>query len=183
MDREDFFHVIAAAADATKEDEFVVIGSQALVGYYADPPAELLQSMEIDLYPKNNPERGIEIDGAIGEGSAFQAQYGYYAHSVGPETATAPSGWEERLVPVVIPPRIPGRPTATAWCMEAHDLVLAKLARGEERDWDFARAALQVGIVGEETLRALLPLMPVSGDDQTRIREAVAGIATRAQRD
>ncbi len=67
--------------------------------------------------------------------------------------------------------------------MEAHDLVLAKLARGEERDWDFARAALQVGIVGEETLRALLPLMPVSGDDQTRIREAVAGIATRAQGD
>jgi len=177
VDREDFLHVIAAAADVLKETEFVVVGSQAIIGHYSDPPAEMLRSMEVDLYPKNAPERGIEIDGAIGEGSFFQREYGYYAHSVGPETATAPAGWEDRLIAVRVPPRISGRPEATAWCMEADDLVLAKLARGDDRDWDFARAALKADIVGKEKLLALVPTMPISEIRQTHIREAVEGIA------
>jgi len=177
VDRDDFFHVLAAAADVTKETEFVVVGSQAIVGLYADPPAEMLRSMEIDLYPKNAPDRGIDIDGALGEGSPFQSQYGYYAHSVGPETATAPEGWEDRLKPVTIPPRVQGRPSVTAWCIEVHDLVLAKLARGDQRDWDFAGAALSAGLVRKERLLTLIPTMPVPKHGHTRIREAIEGIA------
>jgi hypothetical protein len=32
--------------------------------------------------------------------------------------------------------------TVTGWCMEPHDVVLAKCAAGRERDWDFAREAI-----------------------------------------
>ena len=46
------------------------------------------------------PERAILIDGAIGEGSYFHEQFGYYAQGVGPETAVLPEGWESRLVGV-----------------------------------------------------------------------------------
>jgi hypothetical protein len=47
--REDFEHVIGAAANVAGEDEFVVIGSQAVLGPHPDAPDELLQSMEVDL--------------------------------------------------------------------------------------------------------------------------------------
>jgi hypothetical protein len=49
MDREDLFHVVAAAAQITKEEEFVVIGSQAIVGVYPSAPDEMLRSIEADI--------------------------------------------------------------------------------------------------------------------------------------
>jgi hypothetical protein len=51
MDREDLFHVVAVAAQITKEEEFVVIGSQAIVGVYPSAPDEMLRSIEADIYP------------------------------------------------------------------------------------------------------------------------------------
>ena len=117
MRRTDLERVIGAAANALGEDAFVVIGSQAILGPYPDAPEGLLlRSMEVDLFPRERPERAIEIDGALGDGSPFHEAFGYYAHGVGPETARAPAGWEGRLVEIDIPPR-PGseqapRPTA-----------------------------------------------------------------------
>lgn len=61
--------------------------------------------MEADLYPLRKPERAIEVEGALGDGSQFALAYGYYAHGVEPETAKAPLGWQDRLVRVDIPPR------------------------------------------------------------------------------
>jgi hypothetical protein len=43
--------------------------------------------MEADVYPLDDPDRAIEIDGTIGEGSYLHDTYGYYAHGVGAETA------------------------------------------------------------------------------------------------
>lgn len=37
------------------------------------------------------------IDGSIGELSAFHDTFGYYAQDVGPETATLPAGWVDRI--------------------------------------------------------------------------------------
>ena len=105
MRREDFEHVVAAAANVTNEDEFIVIGSQAILGAVKEPPGELLQSMEADIYPRHRPDLADAIEGALGDGSPFEAQFGYFAHAVGPETAKAPAGWEGRLIRVVIPPR------------------------------------------------------------------------------
>lgn len=103
MRKADFDHVIAVAAALTDESEIVVIGSQAILGSVEDPPAAMLRSLETDLYPRDRPERADEIDGTLGDGSRFQATFGYYAHGVGPETAKAPAGWEDRLVRVEMP--------------------------------------------------------------------------------
>jgi len=51
MERKDFEHLIRAAADATKEYEFVIIGSQSILGSIPYPPPELKMSMEADMYP------------------------------------------------------------------------------------------------------------------------------------
>jgi len=56
--------------------------------------------MEADLYPLREPELADAIDGAIGELSAFHDTYGYYAQGVGPETATLPAKWIDRVIPV-----------------------------------------------------------------------------------
>jgi hypothetical protein len=49
---DEFEHVIAAAANVTGQDEFVVIGSQAILGTHREAPAVMLVSLEADIYPR-----------------------------------------------------------------------------------------------------------------------------------
>lgn len=166
MKREALEHLIRASADLTGDDDIVVVGSQAIHGSHTDPPASLLLSVEADVFPRKLPERADVIDGAIGEGSPFHATFEYYAHGVGPETAKAPEGWEQRLVAL----KTRNTRGATGWCLEAHDLVLAKCVAGRAKDWAFAAEALRHGIVGLEVLAVRLPDLPVGQG----VRDAMA---------
>ena len=181
MRRDEFEHVIAAAAEVSGEREIVVIGSQAILGSVSDPPEAMLFSMEADVYPLRAPHKAEEIDGSLGDGSAFHGMNGYYAHGVGPETAVAPAGWEERLVRVDIPPRVGQSTGAVALCLEIHDLVLAKCAAGRERDWEFARDAIAAGLVRMEELFRRIDDLPEPAD-QGRIRRLLEGIVARDPR-
>jgi hypothetical protein len=147
------------------DDEIVVIGSQAVLGQFPDAPHELLVSVKADLYPENHSERSDLVDGSIGELSPFHDLYGYYAQGVGPETATLPSGWEERLI-VVDGPRLRG---ARGLCLEIHDLVLSKYVAGREKDLRFTKAAAHHRMVTRATLEERLATMNLD----ERVREAV----------
>jgi hypothetical protein len=173
--REDFEHVIGAAANVTGLDDFVVIGSQAILGTHAEAPAELLASLEADMYPRDDPGRADLIDGALGDGSQFQVTYGYYAHAVGPKTAKAPAGWQERLVRVEVAARVGSERRPVAWCLEAHDLVLSKCAAGRERDWAYAKAALGAEIVRLDVLLERAPDLPIPKQGRERADAACAG--------
>lgn len=179
MDRTQFEHVIAAAAIVSGEREIVVIGSQAILGSVEEPPTSMLRSMEADVYPLGDPEKAIDIEGSLGDGSQFQGTHGYYAHGVGPETAKAPAGWQDRLVKVEIPARVGQERGAIALCLDAHDLVLAKCAAGRDRDWEFARDALGAGLVQIDELLRRVDDIPVSASDQTHIRAMLNGIAAQ----
>lgn len=183
MRREDFEHVIAAAADVSGEREIVVIGSQAILGNVDDPPAGMLISMEADVYPRADPAKAIQIEGSLGDGSVFQGTYGYYAHGVGPETVVGPTGWEERLVRIDIPPRVTQSEGAVALCLEIHDLVLAKCAAGRERDWEFAREALGANLVEVDVLFGRIGDLPEPPADRRHIKRMLDGIVARAGRD
>jgi hypothetical protein len=176
--REDFEHVIGAAANVVGEDEFVVIGSQAILGSFPDAPASLLRSLEADIYPALSPDKADLIDGALGDGSSFHRSFGYYAHGVAPETAKAPAGWRERLIRVEIPPRVRSPRRPIAWCLEPHDLVLAKCVAGRERDWDFARDALASGIVDVGILLGRIDDLPIAADERDRVRRNLAALRT-----
>jgi hypothetical protein len=177
MRRDELEHVIAAAAEVSGEREIVVIGSQAILGSFAEPPETMLFSLEADLYPLHQPNKAELIDGSLGDGSFFHSTYGYYAHGVGPETAVAPAGWEERLVRMEIPLRVGQEVGPVALCLEAHDLVLAKCAAGRERDWEFARDALAHGLVELEELFRRIPDLPERVDEE-HIRKMLEGIAS-----
>jgi hypothetical protein len=71
MNAEHLRHILRAAATVTGEKVFVVIGSQSILGSHPDAPRSLRKSVEGDTYPKNHPEKAIEVDGAICSSSAF----------------------------------------------------------------------------------------------------------------
>jgi hypothetical protein len=167
VNRAEFEHVIKAAADIVK-DEIVVVGSQSVLGGFPDAPPALLRSQEVDVYPRSEPERAPEIDGAIGDGSPFHSTYGYYAHGVGPETIKAPAGWEARLERLELAAIRKKDGTVVAWYLEVHDLVLAKLAAGRQHDLTFAEDAIREGLADVGRLRRGVDLVPQN------VREPVA---------
>lgn len=179
MRADELHHVLQAAANLTGEDQLVVIGSQALVCQVSGIPDEMVTSMEVDIYPRDAPELADEIDGNLGEGSRFHETYGYWAHGVGPETV-APAGWEERLVPIVLPRFKHEDSYLTAHLLEAHDLVLAKLAAGRDRDLSYAITAVSADIVSLEELERRLEAMPES--HRTRVRDLLAVVRARVER-
>jgi hypothetical protein len=65
MNAEQLRHVLRAAAANTGERVFIVVGSQAILGSFPDAPRSLRKSVESDTYPRDNPAKAIEIDGAI----------------------------------------------------------------------------------------------------------------------
>lgn len=180
MDKEAFIHVIRAAASVV-DDELVVVGSQAILGTIDDPPEPLVRSLEVDLYPKTHADRAIEIDGALGDGSPFHEHYGYYAHAVGPETITAPAGWETRLKKVEFPAIQRKDGTAIGWCLSVPDLMLAKVAAGRSGDIEFVEAALTAGVTSADELRLGVDLLPdpVQSDARARVEGVIAKVTRR----
>lgn len=163
MNREQLEHVIGSAATIADDDEIVVIGSQAILGQFPDAPLELCRSMEADVWPRHHPERAELIEGSIGELSLFHETFGYYAQGVGPETAVLPDDWLERVVRV----RSLRTRGATGLCLELHDLVVAKLVAGREKDIEFIRATIAHQLLDEPTVLARLAATPLD-DDQRR---------------
>lgn len=171
MNRAQLEHVIRAAATIAGDTEIVVIGSQAILGRYPQAPLELLASADVDLYPRNQPERADLIEGSIGELSPFHETFGYYAQGVGARTAVLPDGWESRLVPV---------PTAagTGLCLDPHDLMISKYSAGREKDRAYVRAAIRHRLVDRETLLERLAQTPVEEARRSQIATQIGADAS-----
>jgi hypothetical protein len=162
MTRDELEHVIRAAAEVTDEYEFVVIGSQSILGPIPNPPPELTMSMEVDIYPMNAEDKADMIDGALGEGSHFHETFGYYAQGVDSNTACLPQGWKDRLQRV--------QSCATngriGYCLDVTDLFMAKTAANREKDREFNIALMRHGYVSPQVAIDMVALMPV--DDRTK---------------
>ncbi|HEX3746041.1 MAG TPA: DUF6036 family nucleotidyltransferase [Bryobacteraceae bacterium] len=172
MTRSQLEHLIGAAGAIADSRDIVVVGSQAILGQFPDAPDELLVSEEADVFPRNEPVRGELIDGSIGEDSPFHRTFGYYAHGVEEGTAVLPAGWRDRLVLV---DNVNTR-SVRGWCLEVHDLAIAKYAAGREKDIAFTRALARHGLADRAVLSERLAATPL--DDAAKSR-----ISARIQRD
>lgn len=152
MKREQVEHVLRAAAAIAQEYSFVVVGSQAILLAFPHAPAELLVSMELDLYPALHPEKADLIDGAIGALSSFDETFGYHADGVGPETAVMPADWGTRSQLFYVG-------DVTVICPEIHDLAVSKCVAGREKDADFIRALLRHQMIGLDMLHQRIALL------------------------
>ena len=143
MKREHLEHLIRAAGAIADTDELVIIGSQAILGACPTAPAELLRSMEADIYPLADPSKADLIDGSIGEASPFHETFSYYAHGVGPTTAVLPADWQERAV-IICNENTNG---VRGLCPHPSDLAVSKLVAGRQRDMEFVQALLRHQII------------------------------------
>lgn len=157
MQRPHLEHIIRAATGITGATEFVVIGSQAILGQFPQAPEELLVSIEADVFSLRAEADSDLIDGSIGEGSPFHQTFGYYAHGVGAKTAVLPEGWRERLIPM----RNENTGGGAGLCLEVHDLAVSKLVAGREKDVAFVTGLLRHRLAKAETIRARITQTPL----------------------
>ena len=135
----------------------MILGSQSILGAIPNPPEFFTMSAEADIYPLNAPELADQIDGAIGEGSDFHDAHGFYAQGVGPETATLPDGWIDRVH------RIQNANTdlRVGLCLSVVDLFMSKAWAGRDKDREFCIGLLRHAFVKLEDALAMVHRMPL----------------------
>jgi hypothetical protein len=156
MTRAELEHAIRPACEVAEDTEVWVFGSQAILGQFPDAPAELRQSAEADVAPKNFPERADRIDAMLGELSLFHETHGFYVHGLSLEAATLPQGWQRRAC------RVQNANTRgyAGLCVEAHDLAASKLKAFREKDRGFVRVLLAGRLVKPAKLVRMLNSCP-----------------------
>lgn len=177
MERSQLEHIIRAAAAILDTDEFIVVGSQSILGAHPDAPASLKVSIEADLYPRLHPERS-EALAAIGELSPFHDTFNIYADGVSEETATLPEGWRDRLV------KVQNKNTngATAWCLDPTDLAIAKHVAGRDKDIAFTAAMAQHGMIDASAFVERLKTVDLTPEHRDRVLARFGAQAAEAER-
>jgi hypothetical protein len=164
MTREQLEHAIRAACEVSEDTEIWIFGSQAILAEFPDAPEDLRASIEVDVQPKNRPDKVDVIDGALGELSPFHQTHGFYVHGLPMEEAVAlPRGWQARTKPIHDEISTRGK---TGWCIEAHDLAASKLVAFREKDRDFVRVLLIEKMITVETLIERIHMLQI--DEQRR---------------
>jgi hypothetical protein len=131
------------AKKLTGHSEFVVVGSLSALGILRgrDVPARMLMSNDVDCFTKTDPARIFELRAELGEGSAFEAENGFYLDPVSPTLPTLPDGWEKRLF------RVPLEGGLVVHFLDPNDAAVSKYARGEARDREWARAGIGASLL------------------------------------
>lgn len=96
MNRRQLEHLLALASHITQREDVVVIGSQAILGSFAEEelPAAAILSREADLafWDDRSNMLSDRVDAAIGELSDFDEMHGYYAQGGEHFDGCAPGG-------------------------------------------------------------------------------------------
>ena len=169
MTREELEHVIRASGEVTGQYEFIIIGSQSILGSVPNPAPVFTMSAEADIYHLQAPDLADQIDGTLGEGSRFHETHGYYAQGVGPETAVLPAGWMDRVH------RVQSAATndRVGYCLDVVDLFMSKAAAARDKDREFCMALLQHGHVKPTQALSLVAAMPLDDVQQRRLRASI----------
>ncbi len=151
MNKGEFDHAIRAAGSILGVSRVLVIGSQAAHGSVGgELPVEASRSIEVDIaaFDDHDGSKADLIDGSIGEASMFHAEFGFYAQGVSETTAILPDGWRDRLIRY----ETPHTNGVVAWCLELHDLWIAKAIAGRQKDLEFCSAFIRQELVSPGVL-------------------------------
>lgn len=171
-------HVLRAASKLCDDHEFIIIGSQSLHGRFPDVADSILMSYEVDIFAKNRIDKTDNLN-AIGNSSPFHELHGYYADPVDERTAVLPRKWRERLVHLKLDdPEL----KVKAYCLDPHDLVVAKLAAGREKDAVFIRQLLAKGLVDQVTIKTRLEKTTLDAGRRQRMEEMLRSVLARPAR-
>lgn len=174
MNLEQFHHGIRAAREVLRHQgasgALVIMGSQSILASYSAMVLDsaLMMSAEVDIMPiaadRNEINRlSDHLDGSLGQESHFHESFGFHVDGISIETSVLPEGWVDRLIPEVDPSS-----GAIGWCLDPHDLAVAKLIAGRPKDNEFVQILIVQRLIDPAVVRErLLPL------DDARSRRAV----------
>ncbi len=150
MELSDLERLFARARSLTGHTEFVVVGSLCILGIVRgrSVPERMLMSIDVDCYTKADPGRIFELKDALGEGSSFEAENGFYLDPISPHLPTLPSGWESRLV------RVPLDNGIVVHFLDANDAAVSKYARNEPRDREWIQAGLKAALLSAPVIES-----------------------------
>jgi hypothetical protein len=134
-----------------RHEEFVVVGSLCVLGILHRPaeiPARMLMSIDVDCYTRSDPGRIFELGQALGQGSRFEAERGYYLDPISPQLPTLPQQWEYRLVRVALEDGI------VVHFLDPNDAAVSKYARCDARDREWIRAGLGAGLLSAPVIES-----------------------------
>jgi hypothetical protein len=164
MTRFELEHIIRAACAITKQENIVIIGSQAILASFehSELPEDTTISIEADVFFLDDSSGRLSdlVDGAIGELSFFQDSFGIYAHGVGESTAVLPSGWKERLV--VLGNDID---SSCGLCLDPYDLCVSKLYAHREKDLCYVASLINSNLISLPMLYERLDLVEHTKDN------------------
>ncbi len=169
MDLKDLQKLFERAKDLTRHSEFVVVGSNCVLGAPLDRelPPRMTMSNDVDAYTRNDPGRVFELERQLGQGSPFDLENGYYLDPVSPTLPTLPEGWESRLFKVKFDAGL------VVHFLDPNDAAVSKYARCEPRDREWLQAGLAGGILSAPIIEYRMRETDFA-DDEERAR-AVAG--------
>jgi hypothetical protein len=128
--------LLRKASELSGHSEFVIVGSLSILGAVSNPPDAMVVSIDVDTYMKADPGRTGDLSEALGQGSAFEDEFGYYLDPVSPNLPSFPEGWQERLILIDFG-------DVRAFFVEPNDVAVSKYVRGDERDLRWLRAGLK----------------------------------------
>ena len=168
MRREDLRRLFVRARELCGETDYVVLGSLAVLGCAGEVPPRMAASIDVDAYSKSDPARIFDLVPALGRGSPFEREHGYYLDPISPRVATLPEGWDGRLT------RIQLDPSVAAWFLEPNDAAVSKYARMEPRDREWIRPGLRAGMLSLAILAArFAETVFLDADESARARRAL----------
>lgn len=162
-------HALLREAKALSgHSEFVIVGSLAILGAVSDPPDAMVMSVDVDTYMKADPGRTGDLCEALGQGSPFEDEFGYYLDPVSPNLPSFPQGWQDRLLLVDFG-------DVRAFFVAPNDVAVSKYIRGDERDMRWLRAGLASGLLNLDVIERLVGSAPTLGDELPAARKRMAG--------
>lgn len=144
MDLSQLETLFIEAKRLTSHSEYVVVGSLCVLGIVkrsSEIPPRMLMSIDVDCYTSKDPGRIFEVAEALGAGSKFEEEHGYYLDPISPDLPTLPDNWEYRLVPVEMQEQI------VISFLDPNDAAVSKYARCDRRDREWIRAGLKAGLL------------------------------------
>src|SRR5579875_3062388 len=158
MRRDDLRRVLRLATVVTGDRDFVVIGSQSIHGAFDPPVLEgpLTSSMEADVLPLLDDDGDkAELLQTIGlTDLAAGLEGAVEVDGVSIRTAALPVGWKDRLIPLLADEDDPDG--TIGWCLDPHDLAVAKAVAGRANDIRYLEAMARKGLIDPAAAAARL---------------------------
>lgn len=149
---------VLAAAEATGETTFIIIGSQAYYGTCsAEQPQSVVESGDVDMLPPKalTLEDFTRVHGEIGSESEFHDAHGFYVDLVQPDTPPMPLDWRLRMTEMPVGDALirGDKRTVIAMFPEIHDVAASKAVLNRPADFRFLSEVASRGLLDRDILR------------------------------